>query len=407
MQAQILTLIIPAMTLIFSAVFIALWWQDRSRFYILSYAYWFAAVATGIALQAWIIKDFGPPEILLFHLLSSSGLIALLWGVAKRDKRRVPLLAFILVTLATGVVCWFARAWEVQPVLLLAQNFNAGLLFAMGAYGKWSTPHRHIADRVLLAAFVLLAAYSIFRPSVTVLLQSQMTMVEYQTSVMLAVNMAMTALLCLLLSFALVATIIADNMEKERVEASIDPLSGLPTRRAFEQDAKALHARASEERRPVSMIVADIDHFKRVNDTWGHSTGDRVIGNFSNLLSAQIRTTDVAGRIGGEEFCVVVWNCNVQQAEALANRIRKDTLELSARQDDEDVRVSASFGVAAFRPADSYTDAFKRADDALYAAKNSGRNRVCVSVADDEKLETTTLDRNAKISAGNVVSLMR
>ncbi|MEM8724239.1 MAG: GGDEF domain-containing protein [Pseudomonadota bacterium] len=407
MQAQILTLIIPAMTLIFSAVFIGLWWQDRSRLYILSYAYWFAAVATGIALQAWIITNFGPAEVVLFHLLSSSGLIALLWGVAKRDNRRVPLLAFILVTLASGVVCWFARAWEVQPVLLLAQNFNAGLLFAMGAYGKWSTQHRHFADRVLLTTFLLLAAYSIFRPSVTVLLQSKMTMVEYQTSVMLTVNMAMTAVLCLLLSFALVATIIADNMQKERNEASLDPLSGLPTRRAFERDAKELHARAVAEQRRASLIVADIDHFKRINDTWGHSTGDRVIKQFADMLSAKIRPSDAIGRIGGEEFCLVVWDCDAIQAAALANRVRSSTLELSARENDEDVRVSASFGVAVFDRTDSYTDVFKRADEALYAAKKSGRNRVCIWGEGDQNLSIRSVDRTSECSADNVVSLRR
>lgn len=376
MQALILTLMIPTMTLVFAAVFVALWWQDRARTYILAYAAWFLAVAAGLLAQALFVTSFGPPQIVAFHLVSTTGLIALLWGVARRDERRVPLVLFIAMTCGTAVVLWFAAKLGNSGVLIMAQNFNAALLFAMGAYGKWTAGHRHLADRWLLGALVALAAYSMFRPSVTVLVQSQMTMEEYHTSILLTVNMVMTAVLCMLISICLLATILSDNMSVEREASTLDALSGLPNRAAFEKAANALVARAREEERSLSLIVGDIDHFKLINDQHGHATGDRVIAGFGQLIARKIRDTDIAGRIGGEEFCVLVWSCDLRPAAGLANRIRQAATESSMRDDDTTPSYTASFGVAQARDGESYAQLFERADSALYQAKGSGRNRV-------------------------------
>ncbi len=376
MQAQILTLIIPAMTAIFAGVFAALWWQDRSKGYILAYGYWFAAVAVGITLQAWVIQNFGPNEVVLFHLISSSGLIALLWGVASRDGQRAPVLGYIAVTFGTAGVIWYGRAAEVQSVVLMAQNFNAGLLFAMGAYGKWQSPYRHVSDRVLVYSLVVLAAYSIFRPSLTILAQSQMTMEQYQTSVFLTINMAITAVLCLLLSLTLVAIIVADRMEDQREKAGFDPLSGLRMRGGFEDEARVIAAKAAREGLPVSLIVADIDHFKLVNDSHGHVAGDKVIARFGSLLNAMVRRDDVTGRIGGEEFCVLIWDCALDDAAHLAERIRQAAARQGRSEGDEISPYTVSFGVAEWRSADNYNAVFERADSALYRAKDAGRNQV-------------------------------
>lgn len=378
MQETILTLMIPAMTLIFSAIFVALWWQDRARVYILAYATWFLVVAAGLLAQALFVTAFGAPQILLFHFSSSFGLIALLWGIARRDDRKVPLGFFLLVTSLTAIIVWYAATLGNSAVLIMAQNFNAGLLFTLGAYGKWSAGQRHWADRCLLAALVALSLYSVFRPSVTVLIRSQMTMEEYHTSVLLTVNMVMTAVLCMIISISLLATILADNMSKERKAAKLDPLSGLANRAAFEQHAEQMVARATEEGKAFSLIVGDIDHFKQVNDRFGHAAGDRAIAAFGDLISGKIRDTDIGGRIGGEEFCILVWNCEAGPAAGLANRIRLAADQGGARGDDAIPSYTASFGVAEAREGESYTQLFERADAALYEAKNGGRNRVYI-----------------------------
>ncbi|MEO1489288.1 MAG: GGDEF domain-containing protein, partial [Pseudomonadota bacterium] len=230
--------------------------------------------------------------------------------------------------------------------------------------------------------FVLFTSYAMFRPSLTILVQSQMTMAQYQASSLLTINLAMTAILCLLMSLALLATLFAERMEQERSEGTRDPLSGLPSRGAFEEAAQSMLDRAQDERIAVSVILADIDHFKAVNDTWGHSAGDRVITAFGRLIASRIRPADEAGRVGGEEFCIFVWNCDESGAVALANRLRESFAQGPVKGFSKDTRFTASFGVAQWHTGETYKRVFKRADVALYQAKRGGRNSVMGSEAD-------------------------
>jgi diguanylate cyclase (GGDEF)-like protein len=166
----------------------------------------------------------------------------------------------------------------------------------------------------------------------------------------------------------------------------------------FEADARAILVRATNENTPVSLIVADIDHFKRINDGWGHAIGDSVINKVGTLISSTIRDHDVAGRIGGEEFCIMVWNCDGAAAARLAERLRKAATKL----DDAEVRgglsLTMSFGVAQAGPNDNYSHLFDRADGYLYQAKNGGRNRV---VANGEVIQCE--ERRSK--AAEIISI--
>ena len=381
MQAQILTMTIPIVAIIFCAVFIALWWRGRSHIHVLGYAYWFGAVALGLVLQTFVFGQMGPPEVVIFHLLSSSALITLAWALAKRDGVRAPLAGYIGITLVTAVILWFARMYDEQPILLMVQNFNAGLIFAMTAFTKWQASTKQIADRFLLYTLSGLAIYAFVRPSVTVLIQSQMTMDEYQASAFLTFNLAVTAFCTIFLALSLIATIVADSLEEQRSAATIDLLSGLKVRRAFEEQANEMIARAQRLEKPLCLIVGDLDHFKRINDGWGHATGDMVITKFGEVIANQIRNTDAAGRIGGEEFCIVVWNCQLKPAAALAERLRKSMAASGETGDCASLTITASFGVAQWQPGEPYSAVFERADAALYRAKRRGRNNV---MADDQ-----------------------
>lgn len=155
-----------------------------------------------------------------------------------------------------------------------------------------------------------------------------------------------------------------------------DPLTGLQMRRAFEADAAVMLIRASEQNVPVSMIVADIDHFKAINDRWGHSVGDQVIKAFGKLVEQKTRKRDLTGRIGGEEFCILVWNCALGPSKGLAERIRQALAGQKNFGIAAELDLSGSFGVAQLRKRESYSSLFERADRALYRAKERGRNRV-------------------------------
>lgn len=124
------------------------------------------------------------------------------------------------------------------------------------------------------------------------------------------------------------------------------------------------------------MVIADIDHFKQVNDIWGHQAGDTAIINFGDLLEGTIRGCDVAARIGVEEFCLLVWNCGLDDAAGLAERIRLAFAQMEHRGVGPDIRLTASFGVAEMHKGESYESLFARADAALYQAKEEGRNQV-------------------------------
>jgi two-component system, cell cycle response regulator len=172
------------------------------------------------------------------------------------------------------------------------------------------------------------------------------------------------------------------NLEKRILQlASTDSLTGILNRRAFTERLKAELERAGRENAPLSIIMADIDHFKRVNDEYGHQAGDRVLQEFSRRLMKPARPYDFLGRYGGEEFIACLPNTNEEQARSIAERLRRGVEETAvSRSDDANIQITASFGTASYRAEDGKDDVdqiIKRADDALYKAKREGRNRVC------------------------------
>jgi diguanylate cyclase (GGDEF)-like protein len=163
-----------------------------------------------------------------------------------------------------------------------------------------------------------------------------------------------------------------------RAEALIDPLTGMLNRHALKRRVGELSAQARVSRRPIAFILGDLDHFKAVNDEFGHGTGDLVLADTARLVRATLRAYDLAYRLGGEEFLVVMPGADVRAAEEVAEDIRRTV----AARPIGGVAVTMSLGVSACA-ADhfSYQQLLARADEALYDAKRSGRNRVCASEA--------------------------
>lgn len=158
-----------------------------------------------------------------------------------------------------------------------------------------------------------------------------------------------------------------------RSESVIDPLTGMLNRSALKSRVAELAAQASVNRQPVALVVADLDHFKEVNDTQGHTVGDAVLQEVAYRVRAKLRAYDLAYRLGGEEFLVVLPGATAPQAFEIAETLRQ-AIEVSPVAG---VPVTMSFGVSA-SPSEAfdYEQVFAEADEALYAAKNDGRNRV-------------------------------
>ncbi len=161
--------------------------------------------------------------------------------------------------------------------------------------------------------------------------------------------------------------------------ATTDTLSGLWNRRQFLQMAHAEIDRASRHNTPLVLVLADIDHFKGVNDRHGHDTGDRVIQHVAGLMRHQARTGDLIGRWGGEEFVMLLPMTDGNGAQELSERIRASVEQIACQQGGVAVPVTLSLGVCEVLPGQPLDHAFKNADAALYAAKNAGRNQVCVA----------------------------
>lgn len=167
---------------------------------------------------------------------------------------------------------------------------------------------------------------------------------------------------------------------EHRNEAVIDPLTGLLNRTGLRNRTLELAQRSQYTSEPVGVIVADIDHFKKINDRFGHPTGDAVLKDIAYVMRKELRAFDLAYRIGGEEFMILLPGANVYEAEEFAIDLHR-VLGAAPRGGQP---VTLSFGVAASRYGDvfDYDGIFADADAALYRAKNAGRNRVCVAEQD-------------------------
>ncbi len=159
-----------------------------------------------------------------------------------------------------------------------------------------------------------------------------------------------------------------------------DALTGTGNRRAFD---RALTIAVAASRRgagsPLSLAVVDIDHFKSINDTYGHDGGDSVLRSVGSELMRTVRASDQVFRLGGEEFVILLPGTDLAGAQSFFERLRHDVANTVTRVGVSRVQVTASFGVATLSPIESGGELLKRADEALYVAKRSGRNQVQVA----------------------------
>jgi diguanylate cyclase (GGDEF)-like protein len=185
-----------------------------------------------------------------------------------------------------------------------------------------------------------------------------------------------------MVSVSVVATVVhilsANNrtlLGKLEDEARVDQLTGVLNRRGFEERLPIELDRARRDGTSVGVVAFDIDRFKRVNDEWGHETGDRVLAHLGAVLRAHTRSADVVARTGGEEFVAVLTGSDAAEAQAYAERVRA---AFCAPSDLELPRVTVSAGVTTTEAPDSAGTLLQQSDTALYAAKRAGRDRTVV-----------------------------
>jgi diguanylate cyclase (GGDEF)-like protein len=305
---------------------------------------------------------------------------AVVWNGARVFDDRRPLPGWLI----TGATVW-VLACQI-PQFAEASELRALLSGAIVAAFLWLAAFefsRGLDERLLSrwpAIFILFAHGAIFllRSPLNLMLQRP-TSDPALTSAWMTVISTEELLATISIAFILLA------MAKERTElhhktaAMVDPLTGLANRRAFLDSAGQLTQTQTARDLPVAVFMIDLDRFKSVNDRFGHSVGDEVLRIFAESARVNLRPSDIVGRLGGEEFAVLLADACRDNAFAVAERIRSTFAALAATVGGHAVNATASIGVAIIQdPQQDVVALLAQADQALYRAKTRGRNRVVV-----------------------------
>jgi diguanylate cyclase (GGDEF)-like protein len=307
------------------------------------------------------------------------------------------------VYLVTGAVIWLL----VCRLPVLADAVDTRSLIASGiitsytwltAYEFWRGRNEPLVSR-WPAIFMLFAHGALFllRTPLVALLPWSPTNNMFG-SVWLTVLSFEALLFTISIAFILLAMAKERTELRHRTAAMVDPLTGIANRRAFLHDAAQLAKRHSSHPRPTAVLLIDLDHFKSINDRFGHALGDRVLEIFSEAARKSVRSSDLIGRLGGEEFAAVLYDTSRDKALAVAERMRETFAQMAQDVDGRPVCSTVSIGIVHCEaPVLDVPELLAQADQALYCAKERGRNRVEVASLemilerkDNEKMTSAT-----------------
>jgi diguanylate cyclase (GGDEF)-like protein len=203
------------------------------------------------------------------------------------------------------------------------------------------------------------------------------------------------------LDFCFVGLFVAETKRRLHEETRLDSLTGLRNRRAFEETAQLSVLEAVREGNPLTLLMMDLDHFKKLNDTWGHALGDRALRAFGGVLLTVTASSDAVARLGGEEFAVLLPGRTARNAMAVAERLRATVEGLHLSEGEELVCFTVSIGLSSLeRGEETIEGMLRRADRALYQAKRDGRNRVALADALSNPLPPSRITEIRPVAGG-------
>jgi diguanylate cyclase (GGDEF)-like protein len=306
------------------------------------------------------------------------------WTGARMFDGRDPRFGSLITGGALWVLaCQFSGFNEAPELrMLLSSGIIAAFSWA-GAYEFWRGREERLLSR--WPAIILL-----FSHGALFLVRTPLSAALPETAHAGALSSAwMTVLSGEALLFTIAIAFVLLAMAKERAElhqrraALIDPLTGMANRRAFLQDAEDLIRMQVRRARPVAVFLIDLDHFKSINDRFGHMVGDKVLKLFGDIAKAKLRGTDIIGRLGGEEFAVLLADADRDNAFLVAERLRSAFATSSIVAADVVVSATVSIGIAIIQdPNEDLTHLLASADEALYRAKANGRNQCVLATID-------------------------
>jgi diguanylate cyclase (GGDEF)-like protein len=339
-----------------------------------------ASASAGVAmvlifLRGQIPEIFGIFLANVILLFSASACLA---TVSKFYETAFPVRRCMAVFAAgmAGLLLWLWGGFSLTvPTVTVCVALSAILFDACALIVKKSQRPFSFSVILLASTLGIMAAMYCFRAVVTVLAAQPTSGTIGNSASQLGV-LIVGALF--IVSSSIGFFVMVHEHQRNLIEALSrrDVLTGVLTRRAFFEDA----TRITQSSDAYAVLMIDIDHFKSINDSFGHLGGDKVLAHCARLLMNAMRIDDVLGRYGGEEFCAILPNCGLTDAEKIAQSIVQQIREQNVMLGEQQIaKFSLSIGVAAHQHAEDLLATIKHADEALYAAKNAGRDRVCVA----------------------------
>lgn len=329
----------------------------------------------------------------------SSAILFLSFGITWSGARVFNGRAPQPVLLASGALLWVILSQSSMFLEdaalrnLLSSGIVAGFSWAAG-FELWRGRAQHLVSRwPAIGLLFAVGALFLLRQPVAMLVPGGADQGLFASAWLTVISPE-----CLLITIALAFVLLAIGKEfaelGHKTAARMDPLTSLANRRAFMQDAETILQRQAMRGRSAAVLIVDLDHFKSINDRFGHAAGDKVLRLFGQICVSNLRSSDLVGRIGGEEFAVVLADASRDNASFVAERIRALFEEAAASLDGQDIGATLSVGAAIAEGRNPSLPALlKQADQALYRAKARGRNRVELSPPEavDPQLEEPQL----------------
>lgn len=393
-QHVFISLLNPLLSLVLAAAFFVLWMFRPGNRYVARLVVCYLAVVAGFSLQSF---DFGlgyEAARFLSNLLFFVALSLLASAVLTRQGLPVPVMPLAAcVGISMAVMAWFLWVEPDFVARVFAVNYGLGAICVVIVLSLRRALRQTLIDRLVMVVTGVRAIDFFVRPLLVAMFDTAAAQPANITSPYWLATSLATIVFSLLIALTLLTAVALDTIEELQAESQTDPLSKLLNRRGFEQRSAALIEDCAAAGVPVALVLADLDHFKTVNDNHGHAAGDAVIAAFAERLRRTMGPRAIAGRIGGEEFGVLLPLADLGAAKLFAEAVR--TLHSSADVDGlpPQTRVTASFGATERAGGEGLEAMMRRADAALYRAKRAGRD--CVRVAPTTEAQPPASGRRA------------
>ncbi|WP_168878906.1 sensor domain-containing diguanylate cyclase [Rhizobium sp. P28RR-XV] len=391
-----MSLIAPGTLFVFGCVFCSAWLVERRRHYLLPLALACVLFSGGALVQVLHLPDAPYPNAMISGVFYTSAVIAATEGILRRSQKRFGLaMDIVLLATFTGLLWYFCYVTPNLIARICVQNFGYGAILVVASLRIAPQSNARRIDRTLFWIMFIFAVQFFPRTALTVGPNAVFSATTFGQSPFWQALQVSVAIMGVILAFAILAAAFSDLLDDLRQERDVDILTKVLNRRGFEERSEILFRRVSKI--PLSLVLCDLDHFKSINDTYGHQSGDDVLRRFGQMLINEVRGSDLVGRIGGEEFAVLMPDTSEAEAVAIAERIRSAAENNLHQVLPVKRATTASFGVIERRAGENLRQMMGRADKLLYTAKSAGRNRVArenfSATVDESNLEDPVRER--------------